>query len=146
MAAIVVTFNGSEIQTLMRGPSGAVMIDLHRRANNILNAARIGCPVDQGALRGSLHSEPVTIDGNPGYRIGSPLEYAVYVHEGTGIYGKGAPITPKSKPMLAWPAKNQSGEGNRRYEGGETAGYIFAKQVAGMPGRPFLLNALQAGA
>jgi hypothetical protein len=144
--AIVVSFNGSEIQTLLRSPSGGVMLDLQRRANNILNAARIACPVDQGALRGSLHSEPVTIDGNPGYRIGSPLEYAIYVHEGTGVYGKGAPITPKSKTILRWPAKNQSGEGNRRYEGGETAGYIFARSVQGMPGRPFLKDALQAGA
>jgi len=145
VAEVVLSFNGAELMSLLRSPSGGVMIDLQRRANRILNAARSTVPVDQGHLRASLHSEPITIDGNPGYRIGSPLEYAIYVHEGTGIYGKGAPIKPRGR-YLVWPAKNNSGQGNRRYSGGKTSKFIFAKEVRGSPGRPFLKDALQAGA
>lgn len=146
MAEVVLKFNQTELVTLLRSPSGGVMLDLQRRANRILNKARTLAPVDQGALRASLHSEPVMIDGNPGYRIGSPLKYAIYVHEGTGIYGKGAPITPKSGRFLRWPAKNNSGSGSRRYAGGATKGFIYAKSVKGSPGRPFLRDALPAGA
>ena len=48
--------------------------------------AKQDCPVDQGILRASITSETeVTGDAIIG-RIGSNLEYAPYVHNGTGIY------------------------------------------------------------
>ncbi len=48
--------------------------------------AKKNCPVDMGQLRASITSD-VTIDesGITGY-IGSNLDYAPYVHNGTGIY------------------------------------------------------------
>lgn len=50
--------------------------------------AKAQCPVDMGALRASIHSEvEVTSEAIVG-RIGSQLEYAPYVHQGTGIYAK----------------------------------------------------------
>ncbi len=50
--------------------------------------AKAQCPVDMGALRASIHSEvEVTPEAITG-RIGSQLEYAPYVHQGTGIYAK----------------------------------------------------------
>jgi hypothetical protein len=145
MAAVIVRLDAAAVTHMMKGPGGAVMIDLERRAQRVLNTARTLCPVDQGTLRGSLHKEPVTVDGDPAYRIGSPLEYAIYVHEGTGIYGSGAPIRPTSGKFLRWPAKNQSGSGRRRYKAGATEKWIFARQSSGSPGRPFLLQALQSG-
>lgn len=144
MAEVVVQLDAGAVTQMMRGPGGQVMIDLERRAQRVLNLARQKCPVDNGTLRASLHKEPVTIGGEPAYRIGSPLEYAIYVHEGTGIYGKGAPIRPRNGRFLRWPAVNNSGSGNRRYKAGATQSYIFARQVKGMPGRPFLREALEA--
>lgn len=48
--------------------------------------ARQLCPVDQGHLRASITSETeITADEIIG-RIGSNLEYAPYVHNGTGIW------------------------------------------------------------
>lgn len=44
--------------------------------------AKILCPVGNGELRNSITSE---VDGNEG-RVGTNLEYAPYVHQGTGIY------------------------------------------------------------
>jgi hypothetical protein len=78
-------------------------------------------------------------------RVGTNVKYALYVHEGTGIYAGKGPIRPKSARMLAWPVKNNSGGGGvRRYKAGATAQYAFAKQVKGVRGRPFLRNALEA--
>lgn len=49
-------------------------------------SAKQKCPVDQGVLRASITSEvDVSLSGIVG-RIGSNLEYAPYVHQGTGIY------------------------------------------------------------
>ena len=50
------------------------------------NQAKQNCPVDQGFLRASITSETeVTAEEIVG-RTGSNLEYAPYVHNGTGIY------------------------------------------------------------
>ena len=44
--------------------------------------AKVNCPVDDGQLRQSIGSE---VKGNIGV-IGTNVEYAPYVHQGTGIY------------------------------------------------------------
>lgn len=44
--------------------------------------AKVNCPVDDGQLRQSITSE---VDGNTG-AVGTNVEYAPYVHQGTGIY------------------------------------------------------------
>lgn len=44
--------------------------------------AKILCPVDDGTLRNSIQSK---VEGNTG-KVGTNVEYAVYVHQGTGIY------------------------------------------------------------
>ncbi len=65
-------------------------------------------------------------------RVGTNVFYALFVHEGTGIYGpKGVPITPKRAKFLRW----------RKKQGG---GYVYAKIVKGMRPNPFLKNAISA--
>lgn len=137
--------DAGSVQALVRGADGLVWRELTRRGNNVLNAARRNAPVDQGGLRGSLHMEHATIDGQPAVRIGSNLQYALYVHEGTGIYGpKGTPIRPNGHPFLRWPFKNNSGSGRRRYKAGATAAFVYAREVKGVRPRPFLRDALEA--
>lgn len=131
---------------LMKGPGGAVWDDLHIRGNRVLNRARQLVPVDQGTLRASLTLEHLTIDGHPAVRIGSALDYALYVHEGTGIYAGRGPIRARGGGLLRWPNRNNSGVGNRRYKGGRTQAYIYARQVRGMKGTPYLRDALPAAA
>lgn len=143
MAGVSITFSAAALRS---AAIAAGADDLRVRANRVLNAARRLAPADTGALRASL---AVTFspgpDGAPVARIGSNLPYAVFVHEGTGIYGpRGAMITPKRGRFMVWPAINNSGSGNRRYSGGKTQLYVFARQTRGMPGRPFLLQALDA--
>ncbi len=135
------------------GPNGPVWRATLNACQQVKNAARAFAPVDQGGLRASIDFEirreaggaGSSVKNGPAGYVGSGLKYALYVHEGTGIYAKlnPKPIKPKSKPFLAWPIKNNSGAGRRRYKGGKTAGYAYAKQVKGVPGRPFLKKAVR---
>lgn len=50
--------------------------------------AKQNCPVDLGILRASITSETEVTESEITGRIGSNLEYAPYVHNGTGIYAK----------------------------------------------------------
>lgn len=130
---------------IITSPQGPVMLDLMRRGQRVVNRARQLAPVNTGALRASINMEQITSPGgDPAVRVGTNLRYAIYVHEGTGIYGRGTPIVPVRATILRWPAVNNSGSGTRRYRGGATAGYVFARQSRGTPGRPFLRDALDA--
>lgn len=76
-------------------------------------------PIDQGILRGSIQQLPITWIGNSATGVVSTgeLKYAVWQEVGTGIYGPAhTPITPKTKPVLAW------------FSGGQ---WHFAKSVKG---------------
>ncbi len=48
--------------------------------------AKKNCPVDMGILRASINSDVALEESQIIGRIGSSLEYAPYVHNGTGIY------------------------------------------------------------
>lgn len=50
--------------------------------------ARARCPVDTGLLRGSItHAVEVSGAAVTG-RVGTEIDYAPYVHEGTGLYAR----------------------------------------------------------
>lgn len=133
-----------ELEALLRGRSGAVVADLDRRGARVQNRARALAPVDRGALRNSITRE-IRMDGTtPVCRIGTNLDYAPYVHEGTGIYGpRGTPIRPVSAKILRFPVRGRTGASSRS----QTAtGFVFAREVKGTPARPFLRDAMPAAA
>lgn len=89
--------------------------------NRIAVNASERCNVDQGTLRSSIHVIPREM----GFRVGSPLPYALFVHEGT-------------RPHKIYPRKPG---GWLRFP---TAGGIrFARSVnhPGYRGNPFLRDA-----
>lgn len=139
----IVTLNGAALKSLAIS-SGQQ--DLRLRANRVLNSARRLVPVDTGRLRASLTVEYSQLaDGSPVARVGSNLPYAIFVHEGTGLYGPlHHMIRPRNHRFMRWPVTNNSGAGRRRYKAGKTQAFIFAKQTRGHPGTPFLLQALDA--
>lgn len=146
MAYVTVTLNTAQVTAQLTGPGGAVAQHLMRVGNRVMNGAKRRCPVDEGKLRASI---TMTLHGSGRgltVRVGSNLDYAIYVHEGTGIYAGRGPIRPRAGKYLRFPVKNNSGSGRRRYKGGRTAGYVFAKQVRGVPPRPFLREALEQDA
>lgn len=62
-------------------------------------------------------------------RIKATAGYALFVHEGTGIFGEtGQPIRPKNAKALAFEINGQ---------------LVFRKSVKGMKGRPFLKQAFE---
>lgn len=50
--------------------------------------AKENCPVDQGTLRAAMTHDSNIIFGEIVGRVGNTMEYAPYVHQGTGIYAK----------------------------------------------------------
>lgn len=144
MAEVTIRLDPQAIQRQLTGPSGAIARDLVRRAQRVQNAARRLAPVDEGRLRASISTEVRGSGRTLEARVGSNLEYAIYVHEGTGIYAGRGYIYPKRGRYLRWPNKNNSGSGNRRYSRGRTSRYVFAKRVRGVRPRPFLRDALPA--
>lgn len=50
--------------------------------------AKRNCPVDDGRLRSSITHTVEATDEQARGRVGTNVEYAPYVHEGTGIYAK----------------------------------------------------------
>ena len=137
-ARVTIVPHGEALAYITANPNGAVMLDLIRRGNRVLNEARRRAPVNTGALRASLTMEQLTVGGQPAVRIGSNLKYAIWVLEGHG------PIVPVRATILRWPSINNSGSGTRRYRGGATAGYVFAKRVRAVAGVHFLTDALDA--
>lgn len=126
------------IKQLLSSPNGPVAKDMLRRAIKVESAAKrnisgAGGPkrVDTGRLRASITHALVMTTGKPIGRVGTNVKYALYVHEGTGIYGpRGAYIVPKKSRFLVFTAKD-----------GKT---IFTKRVSGMRKNQFLKNALKA--
>ena len=50
------------------------------------NDAKVKCPVDDGQLRQSITHE--VVDGGLTGVVGTNVEWAPYVHQGTGIYAR----------------------------------------------------------
>lgn len=93
MATVRFTANNGEIRALI-GPSGEVGRDMRRRGNRVLSEAKRRCPVDTGKLRASLRMEELS---NGTITIGTPLNYAIHVHEGTR-YMRGRPFLRDALP------------------------------------------------
>jgi hypothetical protein len=120
---------------------------MRRRANRVLNLARRIVPVQAGGgggrLKNSLSMEIGLVSGTVVARVGTNVYYGLYIHEGTANKGTGY-IYPKNSRLLKFPVINNSGKGNRRYKGGATQQYAYAKRVKGIKPRPFLRDALSA--
>lgn len=129
--------NRAALQAILLSPQGGVAKDLLRRGRKVANKAKRNLNedfprrVDTGLLRSSVQAELVSLGGKVAVRVGTNVEYARFVHDGTGIYGPmGTPILPKNGKYLAW--RNKAGK------------MVYAKKVLGMKPNPFLKNAMMA--
>ena len=99
-----------------------------RRAQQIVRARAY----DTGRLHRSIGVRVGAERGEIVVTVGSPLEYARWVHDGTGIYGpRGRPIRPVRAKVLVFTPKGSNQ-------------VVAAKQVRGTPPVPFLRDALAA--
>lgn len=127
------------LRALLSAPQGGLARDMFRRGLKVetqakRNLAGVGGPrrIDTGRLRASIHTTMVMRNGLPAALVGTNVKYAIYVHEGTGLFGpRHMMIRPKRAKLLRFRPK-----GSRRY--------IYVRQVRGMQRNRFLLNALPA--
>lgn len=88
--------------------------------------------VNSGRLRSSIRAIPIPYMGTFGAAIGTNVYYALWVHDGTGLYGpRHMKITPKRAKYLRFTPKGSSGA-------------IYRRSVKGMKPNPFLRDALPA--
>lgn len=83
--------NSAFIRSMSDATAGMVL-DMENKVGKaclvVETQAKQDCPVDQGILRASITSETEVTGEEIIGRIGSNLEHAPYVHNGTGIYAK----------------------------------------------------------
>lgn len=129
-----VSLDAAEIVKL-GGPGGLVDQAVRKAAGRTRDRAKQNLTtagrVDTGALRQSVVSERYGSGGTLiTYLVGSPLPYAIYNEQGTGIYGpRHAMIVPRRAKVLRWKSR-------------KTGAFVFAPSVKGMEGTRFLERAL----
>ena len=103
--------------------------------------AKEKAPSNNGELRNSIISKVEGLTGE----VGTNLEYAVYVHQGTGLYangGAGREATGAHPIPWAWPASEEDvkkyGNDNNLSYGKDGQAYIWTK---GQKANPFLEQA-----
>lgn len=100
----------------------AVALAIKYTATDVWANIRKKAPVDTGRLAGSFQMDN---KDDLTYRIHSNVHYALYVHEGTGIYGpRGEPIYPTHARFLSFYWK-------------KTGQQMFLPYVLGMEPRPY---------
>lgn len=123
--AVTHRINQAAVDSIV-APGGPVYRDMLRRGIRVQNGARRRVNVDTGRLRSSLNVEgPIVRNGAAGVRVGTNVEYAIYVHEGTRPHL----IRPQARAAL-------------RFQAG--GGVVYARRVfhPGTRGNPFLRDAL----
>lgn len=127
------------LQALLTSPQGAVAKNMLARGYRVASQAKRNLQrppqrVNTGHLRASISAQLVMINGLPAVRVGTSVAYAIYVHEGTGLYGpKHQVIRPRTAKVLAF--KMKSGGNSKK---------IFARFTRGMQPNPFLKDAIKA--
>ena len=77
--------NSAAVNYLLRSPDGPVGRDLIRRAERVVNAAKVLCPVDNGRLRAAQdRTAPTEVANGLVIEVGSNVVYSMAVHEGSG--------------------------------------------------------------
>lgn len=133
--------DAARVRAVLTAPGGGVTKDLMRRGYRVHAGAVRRCPVDHGRLRSSLTVAMVTLNGHPVARVGTNVAYAMWVHNGTGIYGpRKTPIVPKNGKFLVFTPRKSNGAFVRTRD----RRVVFARSVKGMKGVPFLRDALLA--
>lgn len=129
--AVRVTYNEPEFYRVFRSPTGPYGRHMQDIVRQVANVARQQAPVQDGFLRASIATSVELRGGKMIGTVYSSLEYAIYVHEGTGLYGpRRAVIRPRRARALVF-----------KLQGGPT---VFAAYTRGQRPQRFLVDALRA--
>jgi phage gpG-like protein len=126
-----IVWNEAALAEMLEGRQGEVALDLERRATNVESQAKLnasgqpGPNVRTGRLRASITHELAHDERGLVARVGSNVEYARYVEEGTEPHR----IVPRRAQALHWPG---------------AAHPVLAVNHPGTRARPYLRPALSA--
>lgn len=138
MAYTVTTrLNRPEIAQFLYTDAGPVTRGARKLGQKVQREATFLAPKDTGRLASSI---TVVVGSAPGFvyaEVGSRLFYALWRHEGTGIYGAGRPIRPRSAKFMRFQPRRAAGR-----TANPLRPYVYARQVKGTPGKPYLVSAL----
>lgn len=138
-------FNDKVLFEILRGKNGAVAKDLLKRGLRVETRAKLNLGggvtgpkrIDTGALRADIRTELISLPGGLAVRVGSSKYYALWVHNGTGLYGpRHQLIYPKSRRVLVFHSKVYGAKT------GKHAGKVFTTYSRGMKPNPYLKEAL----
>ncbi|HLR97592.1 MAG TPA: hypothetical protein VK053_23935 [Jiangellaceae bacterium] len=122
-----ININQAGLQRLVSDPRTPTYRQMNRIGRAVQSTAAQLAPVDTGRLRQSGDTDMRPGRGSLVARVGFSARHALWVHEGTGIYGpRRAPIVPRRAQVLAWR---------------DRGGWRYARSVRGMRPRPFLRRA-----
>lgn len=134
-----VDLHHAQIRNFLYAPSGPVSRGVRRWAQEVRQVAMSNTPKATGQL---ASSSAVEMNTHPGLVVGAitfRARHALWVHEGTGIYGpRGRPIRARGRGLLKFP--NRGGAIGPR--GGRVRPYVYVRSTRGQPGQPFLTYAL----
>lgn len=136
------------LETYLSSPNGPVAKDLIKRGVRVQSQAKRNLGggtgsgpkrVDTGLLRASIGTNLTVTSTGLTMRVGTGVYYALYVHEGTGIWGpKTRVIRPKNGKYLVFKSKVYGAKK------GKYVGKVVVPFVKGMKPNRFLTNALKA--
>jgi len=128
--SVRVDLHRGEIYRFLYSPGGEVVRGVKRWTQEVRWLAEARAPKRSGHLAGS---SSVVMNTHPGFVVGTvsfSARHALWVHEGTGVYGRGRPIRARSGRMMRIPA----GGGYRT---------TYTRTVRGQRPQPFLVSALR---
>lgn len=147
-------FEEDDLRHLLDMSIEAARLAILYTAQEVWGNIRRFAPVDHGRLAGSFQLDRID---DFAYRIHSAVQYALFVHEGTGVYGEtGQPIRPVTAQALKFYWKRI---GQTVVFKGDLAPHEFASFAnwaeergmrpfftwpKGMEGRPFADEAIEA--
>lgn len=140
---VTVDLHRANISAFLYTRAGPMVRAVGRWGRDVQRVARRRVDSDTGRLAASIRVETNSAPGFVYADIGSALRYAIWHHEGTGIYGSGRPIRPtRARVMRFKPGKTPrrttlSGAPRR-----DTRGVVYARKVKGQPPNPYLVSAL----
>lgn len=127
---MIIILDHVAINHMLRSPTGIVGRDMIKRGRRVRTLARVLAPKRTGRLAASIRVSVLLGFDGVTVQVGSALDYARYVHDGTGVYGPhGRPITAHGRAM--------------RFRG-RGGGVVYARTVSGVRGSHYLERALIA--
>lgn len=131
MPGVIIVLDRVGLFQLLRSPTGAVARDALKRGRHVRDLARVLAPKRSGRLAASISVKLVPRLSGLAVEVGTGLDYALYQHDGTGVYGpRHSPIRARRGKVLVFTA----GVGDK----------VFARSVRGARPTKFLERAIVA--